>query len=285
MSQKGFASILIVLVGIIVIAGVAGGAYYLGTQRPSSSPTLQPISQSTPVPTANNAESTTSAETADWKIYTDTTNRFTIKYPNSWLQFTLSDKTGGYLSKIALVPQAPSDKQQLGELPGVRIAVLKLDPKNCTNSAEYAQEEINAYLNNKNLYPNLQIKPLILDGIPGYRIDSGSPGVTAQRGPEVYMFQCPTEIQMSFDPEGIENGIQLFDQILSTFKFLEDKLKVCPDNWFEFFSPIQAVNNPYYGQEGQFMTINESLDLIPAEKFDLEWIRKNCEVNKPEAVG
>lgn len=64
-----------------------------------------------------------------------------------------------------------------------------------------------------------------------------------------------------------------------------DKLRVCPDDWFEFLSPVQALDSPYYGQKGQFITINGSIDLIPTKKFDLEWVRKNCEVSEPEPVG
>lgn len=64
-----------------------------------------------------------------------------------------------------------------------------------------------------------------------------------------------------------------------------EKLRVCPDNWFEFLSPIPAKSSPYYGQEGQFLIINGSADLIPAEKFDLEWIKQNCEIKEPKQVG
>lgn len=64
-----------------------------------------------------------------------------------------------------------------------------------------------------------------------------------------------------------------------------NKLRVCPDRWFEFLSPIQVIDNPYFGKKGQFMLINDSIDLIPVEKFDLEWIKENCQVKKPEPVG
>lgn len=79
-----------------------------------------------------------------------------------------------------------------------------------------------------------------------------------------------------------------FLDIVNSFKFLvedENSLRICPDTWLEFLSPIQVKNNPYYGQEGQFLTINGSTDLIPAKKFDLEWIKQNCEVKEAEPVG
>jgi hypothetical protein len=82
----------------------------------------------------------------------------------------------------------------------------------------------------------------------------------------------------------------IFNQILSTFRFTNqdessEKLRVCPDNWMEFLSPIQVKNDPYFGQTGEFMTINGSMDLVPADKFDLDWIRDKCKLKGPEPVG
>lgn len=104
-----------------------------------------------------------------------------------------------------------------------------------------------------------------------------------------YIVQTVTKPEIEFAHLVLGGGVSTrVNEILSTFRFLKEesnKLRVCPDIWSEFLSPIQILNNPYYGQKGQFITINDSLDLIPAEKFDLEWIRKNCEVSKPEPVG
>ena len=78
--QRGFSSVYI-LVGILVIAAIAGGAYFLGRSNQSKpgqivsqpQPTLQPTSipQPSPPPT----------DTKDWKIYTNVTYGYEIKYP------------------------------------------------------------------------------------------------------------------------------------------------------------------------------------------------------------
>lgn len=70
--QKGFAPI-IVIIGILVIAALTGGAYYLGTQKPPApTPVINQRSKATP---------TTVDETADWKTYTNTLIGFALKYP------------------------------------------------------------------------------------------------------------------------------------------------------------------------------------------------------------
>ncbi len=84
MNQKGFSPLVIIL-GIILIIGIAGGAYYFGksqTKKPeaSSSPNPMVVSQ-TPQPIIT--PSSSPDETSSWKIYTNAKNGFSIKYPNN----------------------------------------------------------------------------------------------------------------------------------------------------------------------------------------------------------
>ncbi|MBI2597049.1 hypothetical protein HYW41_02745 [Candidatus Daviesbacteria bacterium] len=73
-NQKGFTPVLILL-GAILITGIVGGAYYLGTQR--SQPT-SPTTTSQPTPTSN----PTANGIASWGIYKNTKIGFEISYPN-----------------------------------------------------------------------------------------------------------------------------------------------------------------------------------------------------------
>ncbi len=105
MRQKGQTGIFI-LVGILALVVVAGGAYYFGK---STAPKFLPapvvtsqILQLTPTPDASPAP-TGAGETANWKTYTDNTENFTIKYPESWsvqrlknqVIFATADQPGG----------------------------------------------------------------------------------------------------------------------------------------------------------------------------------------------
>lgn len=70
--QQGIAGILVLF---IVVALVAGGAYYLdkASNKPQVTETQQPV-QVTPSPDL----------TADWQIYKNTKHFYSIKYPRGW---------------------------------------------------------------------------------------------------------------------------------------------------------------------------------------------------------
>lgn len=103
MNQKGFAPLL-VLVIILIITGIAGGAYYLRMISPTSLPNQKACTQEaklcpdgssvgrtgpncefTPCPAIPSAK--VSDETANWKgadIYEFYKSKFTFKYPSDW---------------------------------------------------------------------------------------------------------------------------------------------------------------------------------------------------------
>lgn len=103
MKQKGF-SVILILVGIVLVVVMVGGAYYLGTKNnksqnsvvtpnSSSSPTSTPSvdSQVTPTPTPTVVSQT--LDTTQWLTYKSPSFSasvgsspvaFSIKYPSSW---------------------------------------------------------------------------------------------------------------------------------------------------------------------------------------------------------
>lgn len=55
------------------------------------------------------------------------------------------------------------------------------------------------------------------------------------------------------------------------------KLRICPDDWFDNqMPPVQEGENRQY-----FIIDGERREL---SEFDVEWIKKNCKVNKPVPV-
>lgn len=111
--EKG-QTVLWIMVGVLIIAGIAGGAYYLGkSTTPKSSPAPvvtspaatqrgEQTSQSSPIKDASPAP-TGAGETANWKTYTDNIDNFTVRYPQSWtvnrfrnqIIFATTDQPGG----------------------------------------------------------------------------------------------------------------------------------------------------------------------------------------------
>lgn len=99
MKQRGFVPILILL-GVLVVAGLAGGAFYFGRQTVSDlkiitsqtqtpSPTL-PLQPPTPTPTPD--------ETAVWKTYEGqypTLGKYSIKYPSNFAICFKDPQSGG----------------------------------------------------------------------------------------------------------------------------------------------------------------------------------------------
>src|SRR3990167_5937351 len=86
--SKGFSAVY-VLVGILVLVGIAGGTYFLGRQTLSLRGSAAILPASSPTPSVN--ESTSSADMADpdligadWKTYTNTKYGFSIQYLDEW---------------------------------------------------------------------------------------------------------------------------------------------------------------------------------------------------------
>lgn len=76
MRQKGFAPILILL----VLLGVGLMAYFGYLYNPSTQPTPVPTSSSIPT----TITSATPDPTENWKTYTDKNGEFIFRYPNDW---------------------------------------------------------------------------------------------------------------------------------------------------------------------------------------------------------
>ncbi len=87
--QKG-SVVIFILIGILVLAGVAGGAYYFGkSQTPKPQPQNQVVASQTPQQTVV-PQATPSDETANWKTYNSYESDFSMQYPPNW---TVKDRS------------------------------------------------------------------------------------------------------------------------------------------------------------------------------------------------
>ncbi|MEK6948166.1 MAG: hypothetical protein AABX19_02885 [Nanoarchaeota archaeon] len=60
----------------------------------------------------------------------------------------------------------------------------------------------------------------------------------------------------------------------------KEKLRICPDEWYDNQMPCTNCNV----NTRQYMIFNYSVER-DLSKLDIEWIKANCKVNKPEVVS
>lgn len=202
--QKGFAPILI-LVGILIIAAVAGGAYFLGKQAtPKTSQSLQPITTSQPSPIPDEIASS-DPSVANWRTYTNIKYGFSFKYPDEYLPFGFNG------DKFTLA--TPMDTKVTVDVAADRIMREPVLWFEIETTEKTARELTNEWLKK---YPHNQ--PLVRDIIFG-----GKPAIEGRGQTGGYNFPyrliiIPRNGFLMMITQALEEP--LLDAILSTFKFI-----------------------------------------------------------------
>ena len=62
------------------------------------------------------------------------------------------------------------------------------------------------------------------------------------------------------------------------------KLQVCPDKWYKNEQPCVYKDSPTECKQQQKEYFIIKGERKEAEEVDVEWVKKNCEINKPEFV-
>lgn len=195
-NQKGLTGILVLVV--VVITAVAGGAYYLGMQKGSTAPS----------PTPDETVYTKSDRSANWKTYSN--SRYSFKYPADWFLSDYGDSGQHfYLSKDSADMSGPdaifgitiTDKENL-------VPITFKDPVGTTIGRITKTQ--NFTLDGKTAFRyKLEISSYDItmgtDELPGI-------GVYVDFGNKVLV------ISMS---EISGDGSLILDQILSTFRFTQ----------------------------------------------------------------
>ncbi len=221
--QRGFAPIII-LVGILVIIVIAGGAYYFGKSQAvkpeatSSSPnpvaTSQPpqptaVFQTTPVPSPSST-----VDTSNWKTIQYETHIY-FKYPQNWVE-GLGHETCG----ITL-----SSKEQDVSLIICSTYNDSNDPKNDTPE-HLASVDQNQTLQYDKSSKVISISKINIDGHQGVKQETKT---SSGSYIDVYFAHIsdagppPGDIAITFFSKKDYNQEtrSLIDQILSTFKFTQ----------------------------------------------------------------
>ena len=214
--QRGQATILIV-VGILVLVGVAGGYILLGKSK-NITPVTQPAPEtinSQPTPTI---ESTEYGDISDWKTYTNNKHKFSFDYPDSYFNYDGSSEDSVYLA-----PRAGK-----GESYGSPMGLEKKDVwlSISVNPIE-SGISLEEFISHPEMYDYKDVKKekITIANKNGYKVTSNrssGPQATVsyegfvENGGNIYRIQM-----YAFTLDVLLSQQKIFDQILSTFKFIQ----------------------------------------------------------------
>lgn len=211
MRQKGFVQIIVIVLLLVFVGGVA---YYFGVKKgniepvPTQSTTSDKID--TPISTTSTTKPTTNP-TVNWKTYTNSQNKFSFKYPASWDTYPLGESN--QVSTLMVAPQEKVDKvkQMQGGFGGGIFLALTISIK--TKPPVWETDE------------NWQVtsQPIEIGGVSGtkYNINviQDMPGLSkGDKTISVVVKNNEKYIQIDLLDQTYKD---IFDQILSTFKFLQ----------------------------------------------------------------
>lgn len=206
----------IILLSLFTLGGVILGKYLYAPQKPMAQPTLapKPTLISTPTPTPD--------PTTNWKKYTNTVMGIEFRYPVD-PKWNIVEKTQGdnsltiYNYDVGKAPgrsYAPSIDKDLFK---IEISIQKSAP-DANQWFDQQKTIIDPMTNKPNEFSN--IKTITVDSQKGvyYEVKDNLSGITVGNT----VFNDPNgRLVFFFGGLNFEGNRQVFNQILSTFKFLQ----------------------------------------------------------------
>lgn len=210
--QKGFAPVLI-LVGILVLGMVAGGAYYFGKSQVSKPQPQNPVIASQ-IPQPVSSPSASPDETASWKTYTNNNFTFSIKYPVGILPYTenrIDTKDNLFLRLSDLNSERQASVNFYIQVYKNNDSLEKYDEKQFESSSDKNSLLVGG--DKGFLYYHDPIAP------------NGLPEVPVVFSYDFFIKHAGAFYQISLNTERGEDFLKmkrdLFNQILSTFRFTQ----------------------------------------------------------------
>lgn len=229
-NPSSHSKIFIIITTVILLTIIGVGIYVLGTRKnqpaiqnlqPTSSPTASHSSPTNDI----NLESTGSAETANWKTYTDVENQYSVRYPSTW-------SIEKYSREYAFVGNSQGIKifseYQKSHKSNLYITIeVEKNTKNLS-----LDDFLNNYLlcgdaaavDNKCPKGEYGTK-IVIAGLLGRKLVNppgpiASEQVIVLKSDKIFSFFVPTA-QLNDDAYSFQDKEAYFDQILSTFKFTD----------------------------------------------------------------
>ena len=208
-------AVLLLFAVVIAVASTATTYYFLSSktneQPPITQPPVIPPAQTNLYPTTSPTIQTTvpADETANWKVYKNEKYGFKIKYPQDWAPYNLD----GQLFRIAFVAKT---KNCSSACASIEIFIVNSDNKSF--------QQIKKETENQNLVffytEAFPFKETTVDGkqafiVPAYETRLGTVTVVYKN----YMYSISRFAPPSYSETS--EDVAMFDQILSTFKFIE----------------------------------------------------------------
>lgn len=216
--QKRTRGGIFIIFGIIAFFGIGLGGVLLGKYLYGPK-TLQPELIVTPTPRGGVPIVTTTPNPIEnWKTYTNISGGFSFKYPSNYFQFQQEDR-----SRIYLAPSAGKGGNGTKFLNQddvwLDVGIL---------AGVYSFSSVDVYLQSgSQIYSDVQKIPISVDGISGVTVKYSlfvAAGDVRQYSQEALVLndgKIYSIILSSWNQTILQQHEEMFDQILSTFKFLE----------------------------------------------------------------
>lgn len=231
---------MLILIGVLVISGIAGGVYYLkfkktetfearlAKQNPVILPSISPKQNTKPTSDTKPQDD----EILNWKTYTEKSKIFSIKYPNDdkWLGsgdyfYEYGNRKGIY--SCAAFGNGPASgngnfsEEQLKQAEESTAAFICYSSESLPDNIP-TESESHLLYNERNLIKisNQDFKPFELNGYSGYKTSAGFTYFPSRTDDVIYL-KSPRNGYVVIIGEG--KDLKIFYKVLSTFRFLDSE--------------------------------------------------------------
>ncbi len=205
--------IMLIILAILIVAVVGSGIYLSAGTQPKPTPTPTPTIVSKPTPTPD--------PTTNWKKYTNPTYNFVIKYPST---LSLEDKTSQFPPFTIFITDKSKQVPYEGGNTINPYMIIQVKKSNLST---------NDYINDPN--NNLQLISNKKVGGNDFVIAKEKFGIGI--APDIYMIKNSNSI-ISISNSSYSIKSSFFDQILSTFKFTDQKQSLSEQEVLEIKNQI-----------------------------------------------